>query len=92
MKPLIFLPNLSTVVRGVHRPQAIVLFQSHISSENLWSLHQSTMNDAILDVCHAYFAKCFALPRLSKYTYVDFTSNGAWDEHVKRVLQNGRKK
>ena len=23
---------------------------------------------------------------------VDFTSNGAWDEHVKRVLQNGRKK
>ena len=35
-----------------------------------------------------------ALPRLSKCTYlgVDFTSNGAWDEHVKRVLQNGRKK
>ena len=35
-----------------------------------------------------------ALPRLSKYTYlgVDFTSNSAWDEHVKRVLQNGRKK
>ena len=34
------------------------------------------------------------LPRLSKYTYlgVDFTSNGAWDKHVKRVLQNGRKK
>ena len=33
------------------------------------------------------------LLRLSKYTYldVDFTSNGAWDEHVKRVLQNGRK-
>ena len=23
---------------------------------------------------------------------VDFTSNGAWDTHVKRVLQNGRKK
>ena len=35
-----------------------------------------------------------ALPRLSKYTYlgVDFTSNGAWDKHVKRVLQNGRKR
>ena len=35
-----------------------------------------------------------ALPRLSKYTYlgVDFTLNCAWDEHVKRVLQNGRKK
>ena len=26
----------------------------------------------------------WALPRLS--------TNGAWDEHVKRVLQNGRKK
>ena len=26
------------------------------------------------------------------YLVVDFTSNGAWDEHVKRVLQNGRKK
>ena len=35
-----------------------------------------------------------ALPRLSKYLLigVDYTSNGAWDEHVKRVLQNGRKK
>ena len=30
-----------------------------------------------------------ALPRLTKYTYlgVDFTSNGAWDEHVKREWQ-----
>ena len=37
------------MVRGVHRPQAIVLLQSHISSENLRSLHESTMNDAILD-------------------------------------------
>ena len=26
------------------------------------------------------------------YLGVDFTSNGGWDEHVKRVLQNGRKK
>ena len=35
---------------GVHCPQAIVLLQSHISSENLWSLHESTMNDAIFTV------------------------------------------
>ena len=28
-----------------------------------------------------------ALPRLSTYVL-----NGAWDEHIKRVLQNGRKK
>ena len=27
----------------------------------------------------------------SIYLGVDFTSNGAWDEHVKSVLQNGRK-
>ena len=33
-----------------------------------------------------------ALPRLSKYTYLGIdSSNGAWDEHVKKVLQNGRK-
>ena len=35
-----------------------------------------------------------SLPRVSKYTYlgVDFTSNGAWDEHIRKVLDNGRKK
>ena len=34
------------------------------------------------------------LPRVSKYTYlgVDFMSNGAWDEHIKRILDNGRNK
>ena len=34
------------------------------------------------------------LPRVSKYTYlgVDFTSTGAWDEHIRKVLDNGRKK
>ena len=33
------------------------------------------------------------LPRVSKYTYlgVDFTSTGAWDEHIRKVLDNGRK-
>ena len=31
---------------------------------------------------------------MSKYTYlgVDFTSNGVWDEHIRKVLDNGRKK
>ena len=30
-----------------------------------------------------------ALPRLSKYTYlgVDFTSNGAWDDHEESVAE-----
>ena len=34
------------------------------------------------------------LPTATKYTYlgVDFTSNGAWDVHIKKVLESGRKK
>ena len=32
--------------------------------------------------------------KVSSYTYfgIDFTCNGAWDVHLKRVLDNGRKK
>ena len=34
------------------------------------------------------------LPRVSKYTFfgVDFTSPGAWDVHIKNLLDNGRRK
>ena len=34
------------------------------------------------------------LPKVSCYTYlgIDFVCNGAWDVHLKRVLDNGRKK
>ena len=34
------------------------------------------------------------LPKVSNYTYlgIDFASNGAWDVHLKKVLDNGRKK
>ena len=34
------------------------------------------------------------LPKVSSYTYlgIDFACNGAWDVHLKRVLNNGRKK
>ena len=34
------------------------------------------------------------LPKVSSYTYlgIDFACNGAWDVHLKRVLDNGRKK
>ena len=55
---------------GVHCPQAIVLLQSHISSENLWSLHESTMNDAIVTVaqkcnfCASIFNSLLVLFRL----------------------------
>ena len=33
------------------------------------------------------------LPRVSKYTYlgVNFTSTGAWDVHIKNMLDNRRK-
>ena len=35
-----------------------------------------------------------ALPKVSKYTYlgIDFECNGAWDAHVKKVIDGGRKK
>ena len=34
------------------------------------------------------------LPKVSSYAYlgIDFACNGAWDVHLKRVLDNGRKK
>ena len=31
------------------------------------------------------------LPNVSSYS-IDFASNGAWDVHLKKVLDNGRKK
>ena len=34
------------------------------------------------------------LPKVSSYTYlgINFACNGAWDMHLKRVLDNGKKK
>ena len=34
------------------------------------------------------------LPTVAKYTFlgIDFVSNGAWDGHIKKVLDCGRKK
>ena len=34
------------------------------------------------------------IPQTSSYCYlgIDFTSDGGWDAHVKRVISNGRKK
>ena len=33
-----------------------------------------------------------SLPKVCKYTYlgIDFQCNGAWDAHIKRVVENGR--
>ena len=35
-----------------------------------------------------------SLPKVCKYTYlgIDIQCNGAWDAHIKRVVENGRKK
>ena len=35
-----------------------------------------------------------SLPKVSSYSYlgIDFSSNGAWDMHIKNILDNGRKK
>ena len=35
-----------------------------------------------------------SLPKVSSYSYlgIDFSSNGAWDMHIKKLLDNGRKK
>ena len=51
---LIFVPNRSASVRGVHRHQAIVILACHVSSENLCHLHGTTPFSI---VCHAYFAR-----------------------------------
>ena len=34
------------------------------------------------------------LPIVSNYTYlgVDFSCNGAWDTHIKKLIQNGKQK
>ena len=34
------------------------------------------------------------LPIVSNYTYlgVDFSYNGAWDTHIKKLIQNGKQK
>ena len=53
VKSLIFVPNRSTSVRGVHHHQAIVILASHVSSENLCCLHGTTMSDTNF---HAYLA------------------------------------
>ena len=36
----------------------------------------------------------YSLPKVSSYSYlgIDFSSNGAWDMHIKKLLDNGRKK
>ena len=49
VKSLIFIQKRSTMLRGVHRHQAIVVLALHVSSENLGCLYESTMNDAIFN-------------------------------------------
>ena len=34
------------------------------------------------------------LPKVSNYCYlgIDYASNGSWDVHIKKVINNGRKR
>ena len=36
----------------------------------------------------------YSLPIVSSYSYlgIDFSRNGAWDMHIKKLLDNGRKR
>ena len=49
VKPLIFYQTDLRWSEVCIDPKRSFLLPSHVSSENLWSLHESTMNDAILD-------------------------------------------
>ena len=52
--PLIFVPNRSASVRGVHRHQVIVILACHVSSENLFRLHGTTTT-TMHDTNHTFF-------------------------------------
>ena len=43
--------NISTMVKGMHHHQAIVILAFHFSSKNLCCPHGTTMSDAILLSC-----------------------------------------
>ena len=51
---LIFLQNICTVIRGVHRHQANVLFSLHITRTYRATFHRSQWNDAMFQSFHAF--------------------------------------
>ena len=41
-----------------------------------------------------FMISSYTIPQASRYCYlgIDFTFDGGWDTHVRRVISNGRKK
>ena len=66
---------------------------------NKWRLKANVSKSAVMvfsksSVEGGWKCREHKLPKVSNYSYlgIDFASNGAWDVHLKKVLDNGRKK
>ena len=66
---LIFVPNRSASVRGVHRHQAIVILACHVSSENRCHLHGTTTHRVPRLLCPHSNRACRLLHVFPTYIY-----------------------
>ena len=64
-----------------------------------WRLRANVFKSAVMVFSKDAVNGCWkwgkhSLPKVSSYSYlgIDFSSNGAWDMHIKKLLDNGRKK
>ena len=64
-----------------------------------WRLRANVIKSAVMVFSKDAVNGCwkwgeYSLPKVSSYSYlgIDFSSNGAWDMHIKKLLDNGRKK
>ena len=64
-----------------------------------WRLRANASKSAIIVFSKDAVNGCWkwgkhSLPKVSSYSYlgIDFSSNGAWDMHIRKLLDNGRKK
>ena len=76
---LIHMSNRSTTVRGVHRPQVIVILASHVSTENLSSMHNTTTNNAIFH-CTTPTLSALSSRAQEKTLYDEFSSNVTFED------------
>ena len=65
---------------------------------NKWRLRANVIKSAVMvfskDAVNGFWKwDEYSLPKVSySYLGIDFSSNGAWDMHIKKLLDNGRKK
>ena len=64
-----------------------------------WRLRANVIKSAVMVFSKDTVNGCWkwgehSLPNVSSYSYlgIDFSSNGAWDMHINKLLDNGRKK